>query len=309
MYDKTEVVFGGYLTNESSYSIDPTLSTALSEFPVPKLQTDIQSFCGLANQMCNFSDDILEVLGPFKHLLKKGQKFTWNDDLLATFKAARRHLTSTKTLAFYRPDRKTRLITDASRLNGVGFVLKQEIDGLWKPVQAGSRFLTKTEARYAMVKLELLAICWAANKCAFFIDGLPLKLFEIWTDHAPLIPILNKYTLPEIENKRLQQLRAKLDHLQFHAVWVKGTDNKEADVLIRIPYRQAGKDDIVDDEDSNVSTTMIATVDLFEGSNFDYTATPLRDERLLELLAQKIRITTTENYHYQNWMARMKDRR
>ncbi len=86
-----------------------------------------------------------------------------------------------------------------------------------------------------MVELELLAICWAAKKCASFIDGLPLKLLKIWTDHAPLIPILNKYTLPEIENKHLQQLRAKLDHLQFHAGWVKGTDNKEADVLSRIP--------------------------------------------------------------------------
>jgi hypothetical protein len=41
MYDKTEVIFGGYLINESGYSIDPTLSTAQSEFPVPKSQTDI----------------------------------------------------------------------------------------------------------------------------------------------------------------------------------------------------------------------------------------------------------------------------
>ncbi len=218
-YNKREVVFGGYLISEAGHSIDPSLTTALSEFPVPKSQTDIRSFCGLANQMCNFSDDISEALALFKHLLKKGQKFEWNDE------AARRHLTSTKTLAFYRPDRKTRLITDASRLNSMGFVLKQEIDGIWKPVQAGSRFLTKTEGRYAMVELELLAICWAAKKCANFIDGLPLKLFEIWTDHAPLTKILNKYTLPEIENKRLQRLRAKLDHLQFHAVWIKGSDN------------------------------------------------------------------------------------
>jgi hypothetical protein len=138
-----------------------------------------------------------------------------------------------------------------------------------------------------MVELELLAICWAAKKCASFINGLPLKLFEIWMDYAPLIPILIKYTLPEIENKRIQQLRAKLDHLQFHAVWVKGTSNKEADVLSTIPYRQAGKDTIVDDEDSKVSTTMIPTVDLFEGSNLDYTATPLRDKRLLELRAHQ----------------------
>jgi hypothetical protein len=179
VYDKPEVVFGGYLINKNGYTIDPALSTALSEFPVPKSQTDIRSFCGLANQMCNFSDDISEAFAPFKHLLKKGQKFEWNDDLQAVFEAARRHLTSIKTLAFYRPDRKMRLVTDACRLNGIGFVLKQEIDGIWRPVKAGSRFLTETEGRYAIVELELLAICWAAKKCVSFIDGLPLTNFEI----------------------------------------------------------------------------------------------------------------------------------
>jgi hypothetical protein len=70
-----------------------------------------------------------------------------------------------------------------------------------------------------------------------------------------------------------------LDHLQFNAVWIKRKDNTEADILSRIPYRKAGKDDIVDNEDDSVSASMIGTVDLFEGSNFDYTATPLRDER------------------------------
>ncbi len=65
-----------------------------------------------------------------------------------------------------------------------------------------------------------------------------------------------------------------MDHLQFHAVWIKGKDNTKAHVLSRIPYRKAGKEDIVDNEDDSVSASMIATVDLSEGSNFDYTATP-----------------------------------
>ncbi len=78
-----------------------------------------------------------------------------------------------------------------------------------------------------------------------------------------------------------------MDHLQFTAVWIKGKDNTEADVLSRIPYHKARKEDIVDNEDDSVSASMIATVDLFEGSNFDYTATPLRDERLLELRAHQ----------------------
>ncbi len=78
-----------------------------------------------------------------------------------------------------------------------------------------------------------------------------------------------------------------MDHLQFTAVWIKGKDNTEADVLSRIPYPKAGTDNIVDTEDDSVSASMIAKVDLFKGSNFDYTATPLRDKRLLELRAHQ----------------------
>ena len=285
VYDRPEVVFGGYLLNASGYGIDPALTVALSNFPVPTSQTDMRSFCGLSNQLSNFSDTMAETLSPFKHLLKKGTKFLWNDDLQAAFEDARKHLASPKVLAYYRPDRKTRLVTDASRLQGIGFVLKQEVEpDIWRPVQAGSRFLTITESRYAMVEIELLAICWAARKTAAFIDGLPLRLLEVWTDHAPLVPILNKYTLPEIENKRLQRLRSKLDHLQFKAVWIKGKDNIEADILSRLPCQKPEKEDIVDDDTNNVSTSVLSMVDLFEGAEaLDYTTSPLRDEKLLEV--------------------------
>jgi hypothetical protein len=67
-----------------------------------------------------------------------------------------------------------------SRLNGIGFVLKQEIHGIWRPVQAGSQFFTETEEYFAMVEMELLAICWAAKKCASYIDGLPLKTSKLF---------------------------------------------------------------------------------------------------------------------------------
>jgi hypothetical protein len=66
----------------------------------------------------------------------------------------------------------------------------------------------------------------------------------------------------------------------------KGQKNTEADVLSKIPHRKAGKEDIIEDE-TTVSVAMIATVDLFEKSNVNYTATPLRDKRLLELRAHQ----------------------
>ena len=68
-------------------------------------------------------------------------------------------------------------------------------------IHAGSRFLTETESRYAMIELEILGAVWAISKCRTFLQG--LSHFEVVTDHHPLLTILNKYHLDQIENPRL----------------------------------------------------------------------------------------------------------
>ena len=184
-----EVVFAGFLINSSEYRINPALTNSLQSFPVPKSQTDLRSFMGLANQICQFTEDIAKLLVPFKDLLKKGQSFVWTADHQLAFEKARSELSEPKWLTYFALNRPTRLYTDASRLNGLGFILKQHVDGQWKVVQAGSRFLSPAESRYAMIELELLAIVWAAKKTTSFITGVQ---FELMTDHKPLIdsPVL-----------------------------------------------------------------------------------------------------------------------
>ncbi len=168
----------------------------------------------------------------------------------AAFQKTKEFLSTPAALAFYDHRRPTRLFTDASRLNGLGFVLKQQQeDGVWKTVQAGSRYLTSAEERYAMVELELLAIAWACKKTATFTEGIE---FTIVTDHKPLIPILRDYSLAEIENKRLQRLRMKIDHLSYSVEWIKGADNKEADALSRAPSSRAMPDDELDEPHDEV---------------------------------------------------------
>jgi hypothetical protein len=137
-----------------------------------------------------------------------------------------------KVLTCYSPTRLTRIVVDASRLKGLGFVLKKlQFDGAWRPVHAGSRFLTSAETQYAMIELKMLAIAWAFQKTWIFIEGLSRKLFELWTDHAPLVLILEKQALPDIANKQLQRLKMKVDHLTFKTVWIKDKDNVKADAL------------------------------------------------------------------------------
>jgi hypothetical protein len=248
--------------DSDGYRIDPSLSEALRNFPQPKNITDVRAFFGLANQTCNFSDEISQLLLPLKPLLKKGIIFQWLPEHEEAFNKAKEHLSSSKSLAYYDASRPSRLQVDASRLFGLGFVLKQETSpGIWNTVQAGSRFLSEAETRYAMTELEMLAIAWACKKCSMFIEGLTKAQFMIWTDHQPLVQILMSYSLPQIENRRLQRLRMKVDHLQFTVQWVHGKDSVKANALSRAPCTVATpEDEIEEDLSMNVASVIIQSI-------------------------------------------------
>ena len=117
--------------------------------------------------------------------------------------------------------------------SGLGFVLQQKHGDKWQTVQTGSRFLSDTESRYAVIELEMLGVAWSIHKCKYFLSG--LSHFEIITDHNPFIPILNSHRLDEIENPRLQRLRTRIMGYNFTARHIKGKDNDAPDALSRYP--------------------------------------------------------------------------
>ena len=112
------------------------------------------------------------LLAPLRPLLSTKNEFVWLPDLDQAFLGAKRALKSAPTLSFFDQSRATRLCTDASR-QGLGFILQQKDGDSWVLVQAGSRFLSSAESRYAVVELELLAVSWAIIKCNVFLAGLP----------------------------------------------------------------------------------------------------------------------------------------
>ena len=130
--------------------------------------------------------------------------------------------------------------------------MQKQDDGSWHIVKCGSCFLTEAESRYAAIKLELLGIVWAIQKCCLFLSG--LSLFSIFRDHKYLIPILNSKQLDEIANPRLQQLRMKILDYSFTTSWVKGTANAGPDALSRAPVSMPTPDDELG-EDQDVAAT------------------------------------------------------
>jgi hypothetical protein len=152
--------------------------------------------------------------------------------------------TSISKLAFYNPARPTSLHVDASRLIGLGFILRQQqTDGSWIVVQAGSRFLSDAESRYAMIELECLAAVWDMRKCRQFLEGLPS--FHLLTDHRPLIPILNDYFLDKLDNPRILRLRLSMQRYSFTASWVPGKQNVMADALSRSRVDQPSPTEVI----------------------------------------------------------------
>jgi len=138
------------------------------------------------------------------------------------------------------------VLTDASRLHGIGFAMGHLIDGKFHMVVCGSKSLTPTQRRYSTVELECLAIHYAVDKCSFYLRGHPG--FQVLTDHRPLVGVFQKEIF-ELPNPRLQRIREKLAHYSFDVSWVPGKTHYIADALSRAPFFEP-----VEQEDMEIDT-------------------------------------------------------
>ena len=229
------VKFAGFVIKEGGDVVpDPAKVAALKDFPRPEDVTGVRSFLGLANQLGSFLPDLAQMTTALRGLLKADAAFLWLDDHESEFRQVCNVLTSDLVISAFDPRLKTKLMTDAARLHGLGYLLLQEqTDGALKLVECGSKSLTPTQSRYATIELEALGMSWAAEKCDFYLRGMPH--FEFVTDHKPLVGSFAK-PINEVANPRVQRYREKLAPYNFTVTWLAGKKNVAADALSRAPY-------------------------------------------------------------------------
>ena len=71
-------------------------------------------------------------------------------------------------------------------------------------ITCGSRFFTPAEARYHPIEGELLGVAWALEKTKVYTLG--SDRFVVLVDHKPLIGLLEKRELGDIDNPQLMHL-------------------------------------------------------------------------------------------------------
>ena len=84
-----------------------------------------------------------------RELLKKNTAFNWLEDHKKEFTRMKNILTGDRVVKPFDPMKHSTLVTDASRLHGIGYALMQkDSDGKLKLITWGSRSLTGAESRY-----------------------------------------------------------------------------------------------------------------------------------------------------------------
>ena len=89
-------------------------------------------------------------------------------------------------------------------------LIQTQATGEDKVIAYASRALNKTEKRYSQIERECLAVYFACVKFRMYLIG---KEFILYTDHKPLVPMLNK---PKKNAPfRIERIRLKLLGFNF----------------------------------------------------------------------------------------------
>ena len=248
-----KIKFAGHVISDKGITIDPRKVEAIRKFKPPENVTDMKAFVGVAVQFQEACPNLMGVLKPLidttshritpardekgKTIKNPNRKIVWNENLEEAFIKAKRLLTNADgtVLTPFNPELPLIIYTDASRLNGYGWIAIQEVNGIKKLIECGSCTINdSTKRNFSVSELELAAVEMALRKMRLMTVA--NQNIIIKTDHLPLLGIMKK-PLEKIETKRLMKLAEKLQDYSFTMEYIEGSKNDVADAFSRNPVK------------------------------------------------------------------------
>ncbi len=260
--NKSKCIFGvpkikflGHIISKEGISPDPEKVRAIRELP-PLTPETVKPVIGMINFLGQYIPNLQTVMKPLNALMKSDSEFVWGPEQQKSFDEVKDLLTAAPCLACYDPNKPTVVSCDASSY-GLGGALLQEQNGDKKdlrPVAFCSRTLTETERGYAQIEKECLACAWVCEKFTKYLMG--LGEFQLYTDHKPLIPLIETKDLHRAPS-RVQRLLMRLMAFNIKPVYVPGKQLVIADALSRAPVGVPGPEvqELVDDIESYCQVT------------------------------------------------------
>nr|GEY00187.1 hypothetical protein [Tanacetum cinerariifolium] len=172
------VAFLGHTVSTDGITMDPAKVEAITKWPRLKTMTEIRSFLGLAGHYRRFVEGFSRLALPLTKLIRKGEKFVWDEEREKIFEELKKRLVSAPILTLPSGSGSFQIYSDASK-KGLGCVIMQHD----KVITYASRQLKLYEANYPTHDLELAAVVFALKIWTHYLYG---ETCDIFSDHKSL---------------------------------------------------------------------------------------------------------------------------
>lgn len=256
-----ECNFLGHIISNNGIKPCPKKIEAILNMPIPTDITTVRSLLGMVNYNLKFLPNLAVITKPIRDLLKNvksdNNKLQWSETCDRAFNEIKRYLAKPKMLALFDPNKSIRVTADASSY-GLGAVIEQfdTTNKIWRPISYASRSLTPTETNYAQIEKEAMALTWACERFRMYLIGL---LFELRTDHKPLVALLGSKPITEL-TARMQRFRLRLTQFSYKIIHIPGKYIHTADVLSRSPLPTQLSEISETEEDKKVNLIINAQI-------------------------------------------------
>ncbi|GJY76055.1 reverse transcriptase domain-containing protein [Tanacetum coccineum] len=189
-HDMVEDFVKVFMDNFSVFGIevDRAKINVIAKLPYPTNVKGVRSFLGHAGFYRRFIKDFSMIFKPMTQLLMKDAKFDFFDDCKKAFNILKEKLTTAPIIISPDWNVPFELMCDASDF-AVGAVLRQQIDGKFKPIYYASKTLNNAPEHYTTTEKELFAVVFSFDK---FCQYLVLSKTVVYTDHSALKYLFSK---------------------------------------------------------------------------------------------------------------------
>jgi hypothetical protein len=186
-----EVPFLGHVVSPEGITMDPSKVKDVLDWKLPMFVSEVLSFLGLAGYYRRFILNFSKVAEPITELLKKGNKYIWNDACDESFKVLKKLLATSPVSTQSNIAKLFDVYCDASDTR-LGGVLMQE----GRVISYSSRKLRPHEEHYPTHNLELAIVVTTLWTWRHYLHG---NMVHIYTNHKSL-----KYIFTQSDSNRRQ---------------------------------------------------------------------------------------------------------
>jgi RNase H-like domain found in reverse transcriptase/Integrase zinc binding domain len=221
----SSIEYVGKVISSDGLSMSKAKIESVLNFPRPKGNTSLRALLGLANYFRGFVPEHSTIVAPLNRMVdQKGSQrssVSWTDESIKAFQDIPIAISRCPLMDFIDGTSPVRLYTDASA-SGIGGVLFQIVNDVWKPIEFVSKSLTAVQLKWSTIQTEAYAIFICCTQLGYLLLDRP---FTLHTGHYNLTFMTGN------SSSMVARWYIALQEFDYTIHFLKGSQNTIADAL------------------------------------------------------------------------------